>query len=281
MRLATVDVNGRTVVVDVTEFGDGHGRGRVLAEGCVGELLRRGESLSRREAPNPGAVGASGSGGDLVEFASTQLRPVIPAPGKIFCVGLNYREHIEEMGHDIPDHPTLFAKFSSALAAPFGEVTLPEILGSQADYEGELAVIMGTGGRIAGYAVMNDFSQRDWQYRTQQWLQGKNADASSAFGPWLTPAAEYDPVADGAVLRTWVNGELRQEHSVADLVFPPGELVAYISQFSTLEPGDVIITGTPEGVGHGMTPPRYLKDGDEVCVSIEGLGEINSTVRIA
>lgn len=227
-----------------------------------------------------------------ISFSAEQLGPVIPKPGKIFCVGLNYREHIEEMGHPIPDHPTLFVKYASALAAPFAEVGVPQGMQDKVDYEGELAVVIGAAQRdsqdhstgqprpaIAGFTIMNDFSQRDWQYRTQQWLQGKNLDRSSGFGPWLTTADEFDPVAAGAMLRTWVNDELRQEHSVADLVFSPSQLVEYISNFTTLEPGDVIVTGTPEGVGHGMKPPRYLQHGDEVRIAIDGLGDICNKVE--
>lgn len=228
--------------------------------------------------------------GTPVTLDRGDLTPLIPRPGKALCVGLNYREHIMEMGHPVPDHPTLFAKFPTALTGPFTEVVVPEHLSAKADYEGELAVVIGRrlpgacGGAteedaraaIAGYAVANDFSQRDWQYRTEQWLQGKNLDASSALGPWLTTGV--DPVAEGAVLRTRVNGELRQEHSTADLVFRPVDLVRYISEFTTLEPGDVIITGTPEGVGAGSD--RFLADGDVVTVSIDGLGEVETTVRI-
>lgn len=207
-----------------------------------------------------------------VAFSAKDLLPAVPHPGKIICVGLNYRKHIEEMGHPIPEHPTLFAKFSSALAAPYSEVTVPAHMSAQADYEGELAVIIGPDSSIGGYAIMNDFSQRDWQYRTQQWLQGKNLDSSSALGPWIT--TDVDPYASASVLRTWVNGELRQEHSIGDVVFSPRELVDYIGQFTTLSPGDVIATGTPHGVGHGMHPAQYLRDGDEVRIAIDGLGEV-------
>lgn len=270
MRLATILLDGQPTPIRVTEwhaepghFEDGRGVGIRVA------------SLF---GPQPVAEGAEGTA--QVEFAAGDLLPVVPNPGKIFCVGLNYREHIEEMGHPVPDHPTLFVKYSDALARPFAEVTVPAHLAQQADYEGELAVVIGEDGSIAGYAVMNDFSQRDWQYRTQQWLQGKNLDASSGFGPWLTTADEVDPVAESAVLRTWVNGELRQEHSVADLVFNPQELVDYINQFTTLKAGDVIVTGTPEGVGHGMTPPQYLRDGDEIRIAVDGLGEICNRSRI-
>lgn len=264
------------IAITFFSFEEGHGRGVLLPFSLDAHLPfdLNVDQATMAELPE-------------ISFSAAQLGPVIPKPGKIFCVGLNYREHIEEMGHPIPDHPTLFVKYASALAAPFADIVVPPGLQDKADYEGELAVVIGAsesnteGSKsgiprptIAGYTIMNDFSQRDWQYRTQQWLQGKNLDRSSGFGPWLTTADEYDPVADGAMLRTWVNGELRQEHSVADLVFKPAELVEYISNFATLEPGDVIVTGTPEGVGHGMTPPCYLAHNDEVRIAIDGLGEI-------
>lgn len=217
----------------------------------------------------------------LLEFRTADLLPVVPQPRTIICVGLNYREHIAEMGHPIPDHPTLFAKFSQSLTGPFQDVHIPASMNERVDYEGELAVIIGPGGTIAGYSLMNDLSQRDWQYRTQQWLQGKNLRASSGFGPFFVPAEQWDPVREGVALQTWVNGELRQDHSVADLVFTPQELVAYISTFTDLEAGDVIVTGTPEGVGHGMQPPKYLRDGDTVRVGMEGLGYLENTFRIA
>lgn len=264
-RFATIRLNDRGAwrPIAVTSFSEEGGEGKLLAEFPYKEQVTSTELDSL----------------PTVSFSADQLGPVVPNPGKIFCVGLNYREHIAEMGHPIPDHPTLFVKYASALAGPFDEVVVPPELSAQADYEGELAVIMGEAGQIAGYAVMNDFSQRDWQYRTQQWLQGKNLDRSSGFGPWMVPAEHFDPVAEGAVLRTWVNGELRQEHSVADLVFKPQDLVDYISNFASLAPGDVIVTGTPEGVGHGMTPPQYLADGDEVRIAIDGIGEICNRIN--
>lgn len=268
-----------------------------------GDSVRPGSRCTGRILPGGGTYaggGVDGGGVDLsalpeVTFAVEDLLPPAAAPEatagggmggrmvastqKIFCVGLNYREHIEEMGHPIPDHPTLFTKFPDTLTRPFATVEVPVAMAEQVDYEGELAIIMGDGGRIAGYAVANDFSQRDWQYRTQQWMQGKNVVASSALGPWMVTADELDPVAEGCVLRTWVNGELRQEHSLADLVFKPQELVDYIQTFTPLRAGDVIMTGTPEGVGHGMKPPRYLADGDEVTVGIDGIGSVTSVVR--
>ncbi|AGP30078.1 fumarylacetoacetate hydrolase family protein [Corynebacterium terpenotabidum] len=299
MKLATarIDAAGTVATVLIEDAGPDSGEGaaavspsltaRVVERCDLRELLEKSSGdLATRVATSLRRDGAQ------VTLDRTDLLPLIPRPGKALCVGLNYREHIVEMGHPVPDYPTLFVKFSSALTSPFAEVTVPENLAAKADYEGELAVVIGRrlpgsrGGAseadaraaIAGYAVANDFSQRDWQYRTQQWLQGKNLDASSAFGPWLTTADEYDPVAAGAVLRTHVNGELRQQHSTGDLVFPPVDLVRYISEFATLEAGDVIITGTPEGVGAGSD--RFLADGDVVTVSIDGLGAVETTVRM-
>ncbi|MDN5582715.1 MAG: fumarylacetoacetate hydrolase family protein [Corynebacterium sp.] len=295
MKLATVRIDGSRCTIQVDGVDDapngGGVTGRIVDRRGLGALLTGSATGS-----SSGIRGAVEAGlrrdGDEVTVPFADLLPVVPSPSKIFCVGLNYREHIEEMGHPIPDHPTLFVKYPSALTAPYAEVTVPEGMTEKADYEGELAVVIGSrlpgaqGGAtaaearaaIGGYAVMNDFSQRDWQYRTQQWLQGKNLDRSSAFGPWLTVADDYDPVAEGAVLRTWVNGDLRQEHSTADLVFPPVDLVRYISNFATLEPGDVIVTGTPEGVGAGSG--RFLADGDVVRIEVDGLGAVESTIRM-
>jgi acylpyruvate hydrolase len=289
MKLATVPIGGTksTVLVEDVDYEARTLSGRVADRRSIGALLR-GNATGLRAAVNAGLR----RDGDEVTVPLDDLAPVVRRPEKIFCVGLNYREHIVEMGHPVPDHPTLFVKFPSALADPFADVTVPPALSEKADYEGELAVVIGkrvTGARddvseseareaIAGYTVMNDFSQRDWQYRTQQWLQGKNLDKSSPFGPWLTLADHYDPVEAGAPLRTWVNGELRQEHSTADLVFPPVELVRYIANFATLEPGDVIVTGTPEGVGAGTG--RFLADGDVVRIEVEGLGAVESTIRM-
>lgn len=262
MKIATVRVAlNEFVHVAVEVFESGRGAGRIVPS------LFDATSTDLSSSPR-------------IEFSAEQLAPVVPNPGRVVCVGLNYQEHIEEMGHPVPDHPTLFVKFASALTGPFDAVEVASHMGAMVDYEGELAVIVGDGGAAAGYAVVNDVSQRDWQYRTQQWLQGKNLDRSSGFGPWMVTADELDPVAEGSMLRTWVNGELRQEHSVADLVFSPRELIAYVSEFMALGPGDVIVTGTPEGVGHGMNPPRYLRDGDVVRVEVEGVGAIENRFTI-
>ncbi|KAB1503035.1 fumarylacetoacetate hydrolase family protein [Corynebacterium sp. 320] len=270
MKIASIHIPGSpsdvTVPVAVESFVDGHGRGHLIPDLWT---------FAGGHVPE-----ADLSAYPTVEFTAAELRPVIPNPGKIICVGLNFREHIEEMGHPIPDHPTLFAKFADSITGPYEEVMVPEHLMDAADYEGELAVVIGDFGEIAGYAIMNDFSQRDWQYRTQQWLQGKNLFASSGFGPWMVTPDECDPVERGSMLRTWINGELRQEHSMADLVFKPTELVEYIQQFTPLNRGDVIVCGTPAGVAHGMSTPRYLTDGDEMRIAIEGIGEISNRVKV-
>ncbi|MCH6197427.1 fumarylacetoacetate hydrolase family protein [Corynebacterium mastitidis] len=212
------------------------------------------------------------------------LAPVIPRPGKVVCVGLNYARHIEEMGHERPDVPTLFIKFPEALTGPYDDVPLPPWAQQAADFEGELAVVIGTRARrvpaeaaaehIAGYAIMNDYSLRDYQYRTQQWHQGKSLERSSGFGPWLTTRDTFRP---GAPLQTWLNDAPMQEARTDDLVFPPEALIEYISALYPLEPGDVIATGTPAGVGHARSPKRYLRHGDTVRVRVEGLGEIANT----
>lgn len=292
MKLATVRIDGSRCTIQVDSVDSGADSGGTVT-GRVVDRRSLGAMLTSTATSISGAVesGLRRDGAE-VTVALSDLLPVVPSPSKIFCVGLNYREHIEEMGHPVPDHPTLFVKYPSAVAAPYAEVNVPAGMTEKADYEGELAVVIGSrlrgarGGAteeqaraaIGGYAVMNDFSQRDWQYRTQQWLQGKNLDRSSAFGPWMTLAENYDPVAEGAVLRTWVNGELRQEHSTADLVFSPVDLVRYISNFASLEPGDVIVTGTPEGVGAGSG--RFLADGDVVRIEVDGLGAVESTIRM-
>ncbi len=200
---------------------------------------------------------------DTLDYA-----PLVPRPDKIVCVGLNYRNHILEMGRGVPEYPTLFSKFRAALIGANDPVTLP-IVSDQTDWEAELAVVVGTRVRhasvqqaeaaIAGYAVLNDVSVRDYQDRTLQWLQGKSFEATTPFGPWLvTPDESPGPSRE---LTCEVDGEVMQHADTEDLVFGPVDLISYISTFITLEPGDVISTGTPGGVGTARTPPRYLAEG--------------------
>lgn len=202
------------------------------------------------------------------------------------CVGLNYRNHILEMGRELPEHPTLFAKFARAQVGAYDPVVLPA--GSDAvDWEAELGVIVGAEVRhatpeqaraaIAGYTVVNDVTARDFQYRSPQWLQGKTFEASTPVGPWLVTTEPGDAPLS-AELSCSVDGELMQKADTGDLVFDPAALVAYISQIVTLVPGDMIATGTPGGVGHARKPPRYLTEGSELVTRIEGIGECRNTL---
>jgi 2-keto-4-pentenoate hydratase/2-oxohepta-3-ene-1,7-dioic acid hydratase in catechol pathway len=200
----------------------------------------------------------------------TLLAPHVPRA--IFGIGLNYRAHAAEQGREPPEFPIVFQKLPTSAAPPGGPVRVPPVV-RRLDYEGELAVVMGAGGEVAGYAVADDVSARDLQRREPQWTRAKGADTFCPFGPWITTADEVpDPEALG--LRTWVNGELRQDASTSDLVFSIPELVAFIAEAITLEPGDLILTGTPSGVGMALDPPVFLGPGDVVRIEIDGLGVI-------
>jgi acylpyruvate hydrolase len=212
--------------------------------------------------------------------------PVVPRPGKIICVGLNYRSHISEMGRELPEYPTLFAKYPEALIGAFDPLTLPAE-SDQVDWEVELAVVIGRRVRhadaaaaadaIAGYTIINDVTMRDWQYRTSEWLQGKTFEATAPFGPHLVTPNE---VAPDAPISCLIDGEVVQKSTIADLLFGPVDLIQYISTILTLEPGDVIATGTTGGVGHARTPQRYLQSGETLVSRIEGIGEtVNLVAR--
>ncbi|MET7991030.1 fumarylacetoacetate hydrolase family protein [Amycolatopsis sp. NPDC005232] len=233
---------------------------------------------------------AAAADGPRHELSSADLAPVLPRPGKILCVGLNYRGHILEMGRELPEHPTLFAKFAEALVGPADSVSLDEA-SAAVDWEAELAVVVGAPVRragvaeaeaaIAGFAVLNDVTMRDWQYRTVEWLQGKTFEATTPFGPYLVTPDELPGGTRPALeLRCTVDGELVQAANTADLVFDPVALVAYVSTILTLRPGDVIATGTPGGVGHARDPKRYLTDGSVLVTEIEGLGTQRNTARL-
>ena len=215
---------------------------------------------------------ASGS-----EHALEDVELLAPhTPRAIFGIGLNYRAHAAEQGLEPPEQPIVFMKLPTSAAPPGGAVRRPPVV-RRLDYEGELAVVMGAGGVVAGYAVADDVSARDLQRREPQWTRAKGADGFCPFGPWVTTADEVaDP--EDLRLRTWVNGELRQDSTTADLVFGIPALVDFISETITLEPGDLILTGTPSGVGMALDPPRFLEPGDVVRIEIEGLGVIEHGV---
>ncbi len=222
---------------------------------------------------DPEAVPVEGPSWALDEV--TLLAPV-PIPRAIFGIGLNYADHVREMGGEPPAQPVVFMKLPSSAAPPNAPVHCPQVV-KRLDYEGELAVVMGPGGAVAGYAVADDVSARDLQGREPQWTRAKGADGFCPYGPWITTADEV-PDPHQLTLRTWVNGELRQDSSTSNLIFSVPELIAFISETCTLHPGDLILTGTPSGVGLGLQPPQFLASGDVVRIEIERLGAIEHAV---
>jgi acylpyruvate hydrolase len=222
---------------------------------------------------DPRMPAASGPSFALSEV--TLLAPV-PEPRAIFGIGLNYADHIAETGGTMPEVPLVFTKLPASVVAPGARVRCPAVV-KRMDYEGELAVVMGAGGQVAGYAIADDITARDLQGREAQWTRAKGADGFCPYGPWITTADEIsDPHA--LWLRTWVGGELRQDSSTSNLIFKIPELVRFISETCTLSLGDLILTGTPGGVGMGLDPPRFLTSGDVVRIEIERLGAIEHSI---
>jgi acylpyruvate hydrolase len=214
--------------------------------------------------------------------ADLERRAVVPRPGKVICVGLNYAAHIEETKREHSDYPVLFTKFAATLTGPYTDIPLPPE--SEAiDYEGEVVVVIGEAGRripreraldhVAGYAVANDVSMRDYQYKSHQWLQGKAWDASTPVGPDLVTLEE---ITEPLTLRTFVNGEKTQDATTDLLIFDVATLVSTVSEFAAVAPGDLILTGTPGGVGYRREPPLLLGDGDVVVVEVDGVGRIEN-----
>jgi len=216
------------------------------------------------------------AGGDPFLLAEvTLLAP--HTPRAIFGIGLNYRAHAAEQGKPLPEVPIVFMKLPSSVVAPGEPVRPPEATRRRLDYEGELVAVLGAGGQVAGFAIADDLSARDLQGREPQWTRAKAFDGSCPFGPWITTADEV-PDPEDLALRTWVNGELRQDARTSDLVFSIAELVDFLAEAITLQPGDLILTGTPSGVGMALDPPRFLQAGDVVRIEIERLGAIEHAV---
>jgi acylpyruvate hydrolase len=243
----------------------------------VGALLRSGPDALDRAEGSEWVTGAEYAL-DRAEFAT-----VVLDPGKIVCVGVNYADHIAEMGREQPAFPTLFAKFTDALIGARDDIVLPRV-SDMVDWEVELAVVIGRTVRhsspeeaavaIAGFTVANDISMRDWQNRTLQWLQGKTFEHATPVGPWVVTPDEVGGTAPDLELTCEVDGVVRQQSRTSQLVFGPAHVVAYLSDVVTLRPGDVVLTGTPGGVGHAMDPPVYLRAGQVVRTAIEGIGEL-------
>ncbi|MBP2367136.1 fumarylacetoacetate hydrolase family protein [Pseudonocardia parietis] len=234
---------------------------------------------------------AAAAGGPVHDASTLDLAPLVPSPEKILCIGLNYRDHVLEMGNELPEYPTIFGKFAPALIGARDEIELPS-QSDRVDYEAELTVVIGQSVRhadaesaraaIAGYTVLNDVSMRDYQRRTKQFLQGKTWEHSTPLGPELVTPDELpaDPADGGALrIRSELSGEIMQDSTTDQLVFGVVDLIVYLSTILTLNPGDVIATGTPGGVGDARTPPRYLTDGAEIVTSVEGIGECRNVAR--
>jgi 2-keto-4-pentenoate hydratase/2-oxohepta-3-ene-1,7-dioic acid hydratase in catechol pathway len=225
-------------------------------------------------------------GGARVAAADLKLGAPIPRPPKIICIGLNYRDHAIESNLPIPETPTVFAKFPTAVIGPGAPIVLPKA-STRPDYEAEMAVVIGKGGRhipeanwrehVFGYTILNDVSARDFQMATSQWTIGKTFDTFAPIGPAIVSADEIEDPHNLAISLE-LSGEIMQQSNTSNLIFKVPQLIAHLSSVFTLEPGDIIATGTPSGVGFARTPPRYLKAGDEVRVRVEGLGELYNPV---
>lgn len=227
---------------------------------------------------------------EWIPLRDVQLLSPVLKPGKILCVGLNYRDHAEEAHMEIPKVPTIFLKLPSAVTGPDAEIVLPRI-STQPDYEAELAAVIGRGGRniraedwerhVLGYTILNDVSARDVQLATSQWTLGKSFDTFAPIGPAIVTTDEIRD-AHALDIRLDIGGEVLQHSNTRHLIFRLPDLIAYISSIVALEPGDVISTGTPAGVGLGRKPPRWLQPGEEIVITIEGIGELrNRTVAEA
>ena len=259
--------------------------------GIVLHGVRTGSSI----AVHPGAKSAvdlavnpaTPADAQAVMLADVELLAPVPRPGKIICIGLNYRAHAIEGGNAIPDYPAVFMRGATSLTASGGPILYPEC-SDKLDYEAELAVVIGrTATRVsvanaldhvAGYSCFNDGSVRDYQRKSTQWTMGKNFDCTGGFGPELVTPDELPAGASGLRIVARLNGQVMQDSSTADMIFDVATLVATLSEAMTLEPGDVIATGTPSGVGYARKPPVYMRPGDVIEIEIEGLGTLTNTV---
>lgn len=271
--------------------GDREGFGAITDDGIVGLTGRlAGRQQTLRAVLEADAIDEARAAVEGVEpdypVDKVEFMLPIPDPEKIYCVGQNYREHILEMGYEIPTSPSIFSRYPRTFVPHNGLMEMPA--GSEHfDYEGEMTVVIGKPARnvseadalgyVAGYTIANDGSVRDWQKRGPQVAPGKNWEKSGMLGPWIVTADEAGDPANMA-LKTWINGELRQDGNTSDLVFSAAYLVSYISNFITLMPGDMITTGSPAGVAVGFTPEKWLEPGDRVEIEIGNLGRLAAEV---
>jgi len=274
MRLVTV----KTAQGTCAAIEDAAGR-RAITDGSGRPYRDIGELLARDADWRTAAAGAT----QALPADAPTLRPILES-GAIICVGLNYRTHVLEMGRELPTAPTYFTKLSRALTDPGTDIAMPAA-SQKVDYEGELAVVIGAGGRnipadrawdaVAGLTLLNDVSMRDFQKRSLQFFAGKTWEDSTPMGPAIVTVDELDPIGPREIV-TLVNGEVRQKAPLSDLIFDVPALIADLAQIFTLQPGDIIATGTTGGVGDAMKPPRYLQHGDVVEISIDGIGTLSN-----
>jgi 2-keto-4-pentenoate hydratase/2-oxohepta-3-ene-1,7-dioic acid hydratase in catechol pathway len=276
MRLTTLELDrGGTVAARL----DGEEARPVGAYADLGELIAAGAA----------GLEAAAAASAAEPLAGTRPSTPVPSPTKIVAIGLNYRSHAEEVGAEIPAEPLVFAKFPSSLSGPGAPIAWDEALTRRVDYEAELVVVIGRAGRslssaaaldhVFGYACGNDVSARDLQVGDGQWTRAKSLDGFAPVGPWILTADEVADPQD-LLLRCEVNGETRQEQSTADMIFGVAELIAAVSSWCTLEPGDLIFTGTPAGIGAARKPRSFLADGDRVAVEITGLGRLENQCAV-
>ena len=243
------------------------------------------EVLNSGQLNNP----AIPSGAPVVDMAACKALPPIPRPGKIICVGLNYVDHAAESPYEgLPSYPAFFPRFSTSLIADGDAIVRPSC-SHELDFEGELVAVIGRRARhvseadaldyVAGYSLFNDASIRNYQFLSVQWTPGKNFDGTGAFGPEFVTADELPPGATNLALEVFLNGEKVQSANTSDMIFGVAELVSKASEFATLEPGDIIVTGTPAGVGFARKPPLFMKAGDRIEVKIEKIGTLRNTVE--
>jgi len=282
MRLATVAIDGTTAAAVITDGG-----ASIVARAGGGRYLDIGEMLSDGQEGIDAASRSASEEPDLTVDECHFVRPIL-SPGAVFCVGLNYASHIREMGRELPEAPTLFSKLPRSLTDPGAVIHVPAISES-IDYEGELCIVIGRSGRnisreaaldhVAGVTVINDVTLRDLQKRTLQWFAGKTLESATPVGPIIVTLDEVGEIGS-LELVVLVNGEERQRAELSDLVFDAPALIADISRVVTLQPGDLIATGTPGGVGDAMDPKQYLRDGDVVEVTISKVGTLRNTFKV-
>ena len=233
------------------------------------------------------AAGRELLNGPEIDTTAVQWLPPLPAPGKIICIGLNYADHSAESGFKQPEYPSVFARFSSSLIGHGAPIIRPGV-SKQLDFEGEFVAVVGRGGRhiakgdalkhVIAYSLFNDASIRDYQFKSPQWTMGKNFDDTGPFGPWLVTADDLPPGCAGLRLQTRLNGEVVQSASTDDLVFDVATLVSTLSEAFTLDAGDIIVSGTPSGVGLARKPPLWMKPGDTCEVELEGIGVLSNPI---